>query len=256
MSVSWVMTEVAADGPEEFIMSIDPHIFCWQGIATDVDQGKAFYHGVLEWKVSDDEGPPMFVAAGGPVAHLEPPQATPPAWCSYLSVEDLDATTALAAKQGSTVVVPPTDLPVGRFSMVTTPSGAVFGLYQAAEQDALAEPGPGSIHWVELHSTEIDKDIAWFESVFGFSTKVENMPAGPYHVLQAEGSPRGGLMAAQSGVSTFVAWVRVTELDATLARVKEHGGNAVTDIISNPTVGRMAIVSDPSGATFGLIQPA
>lgn len=238
-------------------MNIQDNTFCWHGISTDVDQGKSFYASVLGWDVASDGGDsPMFVAPGGAVAHLQPPEGGPPSWCSFLSVADLDASTALAAAQGGVILVPPTDLPVGRFSVITTPSGAAFGLYQAAEQDELAAPGPGSIHWVELHSTTPDEDTAWLASVFGFSHRLQQMAAGPYHVLEADGEPRGGVMRAASDRSAFVAWVQVEDLDATTAKVGAHGGTIVTEAFADPKVGRMAVVADPSGATFGLIQPA
>jgi len=251
------MTFVAADGHEDFIMSIQSNTFCWHGISTDMDQGKAFYPGVLGWDVrADSDGAPMFVAPGGAVAHLQAPESGPPSWCSFLSVDDVDASTALAAEQGSTVLVQPTDLPAGRFSVVTTPSGAVFGLYQATEEDAVAAPGPGSIHWVELQSTTPGQDVAWMRSVFGFSSRVEEMAAGPYHVLEADGVPRGGVTSSPIDASVFVAWVQTDDLDATLAKVGAHGGKTVTETFADPAVGRMAVVSDPSGATFGLVQPA
>lgn len=229
------MTGVATDGPEDFPMSFPSNLFCWHGIATDIDQGSTFYPNALGWKITaEGDGPPMCVAPGGPVAHLEAPENGPPAWCSYLSVDDLDASTALAADQGGTIVVSPTDLPVGRFSVVTTPSGAGFGLYQPDESDALAAPGPGSIHGVELHSTAPERDAAWFASVFGFTPTVTR---------------------SRTDTSAFVAWVQVDDLNATLAKVATHGGTPVGDAFAEPSELRRALVSDPSGARFGLIQP-
>lgn len=238
-------------------MSIQSNTFCWHGISTDVATGTPFYTKVLGWDfTADGDGSPMFVAPGGAVAHIQPPDNGPPSWCSFLSVDDLDASTALARDQGGSVLMPPTDLPVGRFSVITTPSGAVFGLYQGADEDAVATPGPGSIHWVELQSTAPGADVAWLSSVFGFSSRVDEMAKGPYHVLEADGVPRGGVTASTVDASVFTAWVQVADLDATLAKVGAHGGKTLTDTFADPAVGRMAVVSDPSGATFGLVQPA
>lgn len=250
------MTEAANDGPEDNLMSIQDHTFCWHGIATDIEKGKAFYTGALGWKVeADGEGAPMFVGPGGAVAHIQAPEAGPPAWCSFLSVEDVDASTAKATAHGGTLLVEPTNLPAGRFSVVTTPTGAVFGLYQAVDKDELAKPGPGSIHWVELQSTAPQTDIDWLKGVFGFSHKTEDMAMGPYHVLEANGEARGGVSTSAIDRSVFIAWVEVADLDQTLAKVNAHGGKTLTDTFGDPAVGRMAVVSDPSGATFGLVQP-
>lgn len=250
------MTVVAADGREDIIMSIERNIFCWHGISTDLEQAGSFYSNVLGWQVTvDPGGAPVCVAPGGAVAHLQAPENGPPSWCTFLSVDDLDASTALAAKHGSSVLVPPTDLPAGRFSVVTTPSGAVFGLYQAVAADEMAAPGPGTIHWVELRSTSVDDDLAWFASVFGFSHRTQEHGSGPYRVLEANGVSRGGVTTS-ADVSAFVAWVEVDDLDATLARVDDHGGRTVVGAHPDPMVGRKAVVADPGGASFGLVQPA
>lgn len=198
----------------------------------------------------------MFVASGGPVAHIQAAEHGPPSWCSYLAVDDLDASTALAAEQGGTVLVPPTPLPAGRFSVVTTPSGAALGLYEAVDEDEQATPGPGSVHWVELRSTTPEEDIAWLRAVFGFSHRVQPAPEGPYHVLLADGVPRGGVTSTALGVSMFVAWVQVDDLATTVATLGAQGGRTVTELQIDAAVGRRIVVSDPSGATFGLVQPA
>ena len=69
------MTRAAADGREDFIMSIQSNTFCWQGISTDVGRAKAFYPRVLGWDVTDDgQGPPVVAAPGGMVGHLQAPE--------------------------------------------------------------------------------------------------------------------------------------------------------------------------------------
>lgn len=237
-------------------MTLRSNTFCWHGISTPVTAGKAFYPRVLGWDLADDPAGPMFVAPGGAVAHIQPPENGPPAWCSFLAVDDLDASTETCRAHGGQVLVGPTDLPVGRFSVVTTPSGAVFGLYQGAESDVLAEPGPGSIHWVELQSTDIATDLTWFSEVFGLVGREQQMQSGAYHVLEADGEPRGGVRASASEASFFVPWVQVDSLDDTLGSVDAEGGQRITPIFEDPTVGRMAVVADPGGASFGIIQPA
>jgi predicted enzyme related to lactoylglutathione lyase len=251
-----VTTSAATDGPEDSDMTISNNTFCWHGISTDVDQGKAFYTSVLGWQVAPDtDGAPMFVAPGGAVGHLQAPDGAPASWCSFLAVDDLDASTALAVERGGSLMVPPTPLPAGRFSVVTTPSGAVFGLYEADASDELAEPGPGSIHWVELQSTRPEVDVSWLSEVFGFTDQVEQMASGPYHVLNADGVPRGGVAASHGDRSAFVAWVEVKDLADTLEKVEAHGGRALGEPVADPAVGRMVVVADPAGATFGLVQP-
>jgi hypothetical protein len=245
----------ANDGHEDFIMSIQSNTFCWQGISTDVATGTPFYSQVMGWDVADSEAGAVFVGPGGAVAHIQPlMDGTPAHWCTYLAVDDLDASTAAAGEQGA-ILVPPTALPAGRFSLVVTPSGAAFALYEADAADEQAKPGPGSLHWVELHSTSVDTDLAWFQEVFGIGHAVQQMPSGPYTVLQAGGANRGGVVPARTDRAVFFPWVQVADVAATVAAVRAHDGAVITDVFEE-AIGRMAVVADPSGAVFGVIQPA
>lgn len=234
-------------------MSLETHIFCWYAISTEMKVGPAFYAQVLGWTSSvEDDGTVVFVAPGGSVGHLQAPEGGPPAWCCFVSVEDVDRSTALATEQGSGIVVPPTDLPEGRFAVVTTPSGAVVGLYQGVASDTMAAPGPGTIHGVELQTTDHDRDLAWLASVFGFSCRAD----GEVHVLETDAARRGVVTASSAPVSWFLPWVQVDDLDGTLARVEAHGGQTRGAAFVDPEGHRKAVVTDPSGAAFGLLQPA
>lgn len=119
-----------------------------------------------------DEVATMLAAADGiPRAHviLPPMEGVPPHISSYLRVADVDAGLAAAIENGGSMVVPPTDIPPGRFAGVASPSGAVFLLFHEADEASAENPGAsnGAIHWVELHSTDLATDVAWMESSFG-----------------------------------------------------------------------------------------
>ena len=60
-----------------------------------------------------------------------PDEHVPTAWLSYVTVDDVDASTSKAESLGAKVFVPPTDIPdIGRFSVIADPSGATLGLYK------------------------------------------------------------------------------------------------------------------------------
>ena len=59
----------------------------------------------------------------------------PPAWNTYIWVDDADESAALVWKEGGTVLLDPVDAgPAGRMAIVTDPSGAPFRLWQAGTQ--------------------------------------------------------------------------------------------------------------------------
>ena len=248
-------------------MAYQTNRFCWHGlVTTDPAKSAAFYPEVLGWKVQNvqmgDSTASMFAASDVPLAHyMEPPMpGVPSHWNNYLRVDSVDETAAAAVANGGTQLVEPTDIPPGRFAVVQSPSGAMISLFHEADDTASHHPGgTGSVHWVELQSKDIDKDIPWLPSTFGFELGEMAMPNGAtYHLLKHDGEMRGGAMAQPmpEAPSMFLTWFQVEHCDDTLARVANHGGKALSPAMDMPNVGRMAVVADSTGAVFGVIQPA
>ena len=56
------------------------------------------------------------------------PAEMPSYWLVYFQTDDVDASTNRAKELGANVLVEPQDYPGGRFSVLTDPQGATFGL--------------------------------------------------------------------------------------------------------------------------------
>lgn len=247
-------------------MAYTNHKFCWHGIiSTDTAAAADFYNKAIGFEIMDvamGDGTAKMAAAGGvPRAHIGEPQmeGVPSHWDNYLRVEDVDASAAAAAANGGAVIVPGTDIPPGRFAVVASPSGAVFALFHESdyEQSQNAPAGHGSIHWVELHSTDVQADLTWLKGSFGFTIGEMSMPDGPYYLINDGDTQVGGAMTQkhEGAPSMWLTWLQVDDVDATLAAVGEAGGNALTPVMAVPNVGRMSVVSDPTGGVFGVITP-
>jgi predicted enzyme related to lactoylglutathione lyase len=112
--------------------------FAWNELNTrDLPASKAFYSEVFGWKPNDiDMGGTSYTEwrlGDNPVAGmLQMPDMVPlevPAhWLVYFGVDDTDATVSQAAALGATTVVPPTDIPPGRFAVLADPDGATFAV--------------------------------------------------------------------------------------------------------------------------------
>ena len=114
--------------------------FCWNELMTgDVEAAKKFYTALFGWETKEmDMGPAgmytIFSSAGKDCAGMmkTPDENVPTAWLSYVTVEDVDASTSKAESLGAKVFVPPTDIPdMGRFSVIADPTGAAIGLYKS-----------------------------------------------------------------------------------------------------------------------------
>src|SRR6266545_2170490 len=95
--------------------SYPPGTFCWTELATsDAEAARAFYGALFAWEQDDLpalEGVYTLLRVGGrDVCGLYQADQAPPAWLSFVSVDDADATTARAAELGASVTMSPLDV--------------------------------------------------------------------------------------------------------------------------------------------------
>ena len=55
-------------------------------------------------------------------------EGVPSHWMVYFDVADCDATTQKAQESGGKVMVPPTEIPVGKFACLQDPQGGSFAV--------------------------------------------------------------------------------------------------------------------------------
>jgi uncharacterized protein len=53
----------------------------------------------------------------------------PAAWNVYFVADDLEAAVAVATEAGGGIMLPPREVPAGRFAVLRDPQGAVFALF-------------------------------------------------------------------------------------------------------------------------------
>jgi len=112
----------------------------WNELMTpDVDAALAFYGKLLGWKGNRVDTAGMEYteiklddrAVGG--AMKPPMPGMPAAWGVYFAVDDCDKAVEIAAAKGGSVMQPPTDIPPGRFAVLTDPAGAFFSVIKMAQ---------------------------------------------------------------------------------------------------------------------------
>jgi len=112
--------------------------FCWNELATrDVEGATKFYCDLLGWTASVDNsvGSPYTIfkkgetMVAGMMGMTEEYGDTPPHWMGYILVDDVDHAAKKTEELGGKVCVPPMDIPsVGRFTVITDPTGATISL--------------------------------------------------------------------------------------------------------------------------------
>jgi hypothetical protein len=127
--------------PKTFIgaeLANEAGAFAWNELNTrDLPASTAFYAEVFGWVPHDAAMEGMeyteWQLDDKPVAGMMTmpemvPAEVPGYWLVYFGVDDTDATVAKATELGATALVPPTDIPPGRFAVLADPDGATFAV--------------------------------------------------------------------------------------------------------------------------------
>jgi predicted enzyme related to lactoylglutathione lyase len=240
---------------------------CWFDLGTpDLAGSVAFYSGLFGWDV--ELGPPetghysMARLAGRDVAGLADQQEPGPVvWATYLAVDDLDDTVALAVEHGATVIVEPTDvMEAGRFAVIADPGGAVVSFWQALDMPGAGRvEDPGTVCWSELTTRAVDESLEFYRTVLGITSVETTSSMGPYHELhRPDGHTVGGLMPMSAEwpediPNHWMVYFASSDPDATAARCVELGGVVHVPPTDIPP-GRFAVLGDPQGAVFSVIR--
>ena len=116
-------------------------------------------------------------------------------------------------------------------------------------------PEVGEFSWNELVTTDEAGAKKFYTSLFGWSTQAFG---GPEYTLFKQGETMvGGMMKCpKPGLPAhWLAYVTVDDVDATAAKAANLGAKIVMDPFDVPTVGRIAVLVDPQGASIGLFKP-
>jgi predicted enzyme related to lactoylglutathione lyase len=110
--------------------------------------------------------------------------------------------------------------------------------------------------WYELASADQGASQAFYGPVLGWGFQDAGMPGFAYTLAMVEGAMVAGLMTPDAPMPDFwMVYFAVTDCDAAAAQVAALGGTVHRAPEDIPGTGRFAIVADPQGAVFGLLQP-
>lgn len=235
---------------------------------TDLDAATAFYTAIFGWETMDAPGGHGVYRlcsrdgmAMGALTPCEPGSDMPPQWFNYVTVTDVDATTARVAELGGTVIRQPFDaMDAGRMSVVADPTGAAFALWQAINHPGVASQRThGAPCWAELHTSDIAAARTFYEGLLGYDIQGFEMgPTMTYYVASAGGSQACGMMQHMDDTSDdsnrWDVYFAVDDVDATHATALTLGATEVFGPHDIPDVGRSSILRDPQGALLHLMR--
>jgi hypothetical protein len=117
--------------------------------------------------------------------------------------------------------------------------------------------GANAFGWAELSARGVADVIPFYQRVFGWEVKPSGTPEQQYTEFAVEGESFAGAtemnpMAPADMPNYWLVYFTVDDVDASHRKALENGAHEMLSPIDFPG-GRMAIISDPQGAAFGLI---
>lgn len=245
---------------------LDDNLPCWVDLAANhCEVATHFYSELFGWTAvpqADSAGYSMFLKDGLRVAGCggKHDGSNPTAWSLYVRVSDADKTVLLSEEAGGTVLLPP--MPVldqGRLAVLADAAGASFCIWEPWEMSGADLTGQSNTWcWSELITRDRRSAAYFYEHVFGWT--MSSRHEGRHSITEIEkwGDKFGHVLDMPEDIpprisSYWLAYFGVTNLPATMLRARALGATVVapsTDI----GIARIAVMDDPQGATFALIQ--
>ncbi len=114
---------------------------------------------------------------------------------------------------------------------------------------------PNALCHFELMTADTDKCRSFYGELFRWQFDQASMPG--YTLIHPGTEPSGGMFnkPAQAPGPCMNIYFNVDDIDATLTKATTLGGKILVPKTGVPNVGHFAMITDPEGITFGVMQP-
>jgi uncharacterized protein len=245
---------------------------CWIDLGTpDQDAAGEFYGRLFGWQLHEDENAEQTGgyrtaqidgrAVGGVMKLMQ--EGQPPAWLTYFATDDADATAAKVREAGGAVIVEPmTVLDYGRMAVLADPTVAAFGIWQAGTNVGFGiQRETGAIAWSELNTRDPGTAKSFYGSVFGWTFGDREFEgAGTYTTINVGEDAFGGVLDITGRVpdevpAHWLVYFAVDDAEGIAEEAHQAGGEVRFGPEKMNEVGTIAVITDPFGAVFAVIQP-
>ena len=242
---------------------------CWVDLSSaDLDASARFYGELFGWGMRAIEEPGeetlgyrLFTLDGASVAGLGPAQGgQPPAWNTYVAVDDAAAAKEKVEAAGGTTVMEPLQvMDAGTMAIFTDAGeGAFFAIWQPDRHPgAQLVNAPGALTMNELATRDVDGARRFYGAVFGWEFEplvIEG--AMQYGFFKLGGRTVANLLPMGEAFppevpSYWTQYFGIENLDAGIETARARGAQVMAGPSSVPE-GRFVALKDPQGALFNL----
>jgi uncharacterized protein len=233
-----------------------PGKIVWHDLVTpDLVASQEFYGELFGWTFEEVTTGYMIVRNGtrmiGGIASLDSGNRAG-YWVPLMSVADVDQAVSRTTGAGGEALLEPFDLPGrGRVALVRDPEGGIFGLIRTTSGDpADSSAALNEWLWNEIWSQNVDASVQFYSSLAGLTVSRDESQGTDYRLMTGGGQPRLGVAAKPGDLpgNTWAAYIRVADVDAMTAKATTLGATVL--MAPRPAVrdGKVAIITDPTGA--------
>ncbi|NRB42172.1 MAG: VOC family protein [Pseudomonadales bacterium] len=265
VNASSSLPAINAPASESFL----PGKFIWFDLASpDKKLQKEFYQSVFSWTFHNPGNSSdlyeLIINEGHAVAGIF--QFTAPedeqdaaTWIALMSVENVDKAVSEAEKHGAKIESKAMTIQGrGRHALLRDPAGALFGVIKSSSGDPIdVEVGIGDILWLDLYARDVQAMTTFYQALAPYSPMKKDVNNSVSRmVLSSQSTPRAGIVEVgeEANRSAWVPYIRVKDVDKTLAKVIAGGGFAIINPDKDIMEGKLAVFVDPNGAVMGLVE--
>ncbi|HTW97543.1 MAG TPA: VOC family protein [Acidimicrobiales bacterium] len=116
---------------------------------------------------------------------------------------------------------------------------------------------PGTPCWVDLASRDVEAAAGFYAGLFGWEIQELGPDAGGYRMASKNGKLAAGLgpVMNEGQPAAWSTYICVADADAAVASASQAGAQVAMQPMDVFEAGRMAVLTDPTGAFVSLWQP-
>lgn len=234
-------------------------------ISDDAQAASEFYKALFGWDMEQAEDGGFAVRhKGRMIAGISPlkesnAEVEESFWLVGLTVEDIDAALKRAKQDNGRIFENSRRVSdYGRFAVIADRQKAPAMLIEPGYKPLGRTTGPGSWVWPELWTDNVEDAISFYKDVVGVNHETSDRGGETYQIFTSEGKPRAGIVKIPPELANvkpgWAPYVAVSDLGATLGKVKELGGRVIFGETEHPADASVALIMDPSGAVLFVYQ--
>jgi len=245
---------------------------CWVELASaDATTAQEFYSELLAWDIHVQNDPSTrdrryaiasreLVQTGG----IRQANHDDRGWSIHLAVHNMAATVEWVRHLGGSLTLGPVDIPErGSILHVTTPGGVHVVFWELAPTWQFANGSPGTFAGADLYTHDAVASDDFFGRLFNLTSEQIGLGTIDYAEWRLDGAPvlYRYVMGPDYLDSTPAHWLvyftadPARGTDATAGQAIMLGGTVLIEPYDTP-FGRTAVLADPSGEVFAVIDHA